>query len=156
MRHMNQSSFGFTLIELLVVVVIMGVLAAVAVPQYQKTVERVRLSEAFTVIRTLEKSSHALHWNQSLGVDEVLNLPCNNGCRSKHFVYMGYIEANAIHLEAYRAKNADLDNMPEVLLIVNGGENEGERVCVYNPTNSFYKSFCQEMEKKGWIVDTLF
>ncbi len=49
---------GFTLLELLVVVLIIGVLAAIALPQYNKEVEKGRATEALTILKTIANASH--------------------------------------------------------------------------------------------------
>jgi type IV pilus assembly protein PilE len=45
---------GFTLIEVLIVVIILGILATLALPQFTKTVERAKRSEALTNIAAVQ------------------------------------------------------------------------------------------------------
>ena len=49
----KNNNKGFTLIELLVVVLILGILAAMAMPQYFKAVERSRMTEAVTLLSNI-------------------------------------------------------------------------------------------------------
>ena len=57
MKNRIRREAGFTLIELLVVVLIIGILASIAIPQYFKVVERAKLAEAQAFLSNVKNSN---------------------------------------------------------------------------------------------------
>lgn len=143
---------AFTLIELLVVVLIIGILSAVALPQYEKAVRKTRIAEAKIILKKLTEAQDVYFlsnnelppsftsvssWNEVLDI----NIPqktqywtisideCVGGCANH--AYPKWESGYAI---GYASPNYD-------------GETKGHFFCCFS--NSSGEKICKELGGTG-------
>ena len=89
---------AFTLIETLVVVIIVGILAAIALPKYERSVERSYVTEAKITLNALVKNREMCEWD----FDDTDNSPCYNNADddddnfSQHLVFDFPVTTNCV------------------------------------------------------------
>lgn len=66
---MRNGKAGFTLIELLIVVVIIGILAAIAIPKFGATKDKSRLASVRSDVRNLMTSEEAYFFDNNVYAD---------------------------------------------------------------------------------------
>ena len=85
---MESNKTGFTLVELLVVVLIIGILAAVALPQYQLAVVKARAGTILPLLKTIAQAEEAYYMENGTYVSITTNNNPTNieltGCTQTH------------------------------------------------------------------------
>ena len=138
---------GFTLIELLVVVLIIGILASVALPQYQKAVEKSRAVQAITFIRSMGDAQAAYYLEngnyaqdiQELSIDFPGELVTNygygtNAVKTENFICRGASSSGYTDAIAYCNRSPyhqfyGIGQLKDGRLFCYGYNDEGIKIC---------------------------
>ncbi len=146
---------AFTLIELLVVVLIIGILAAVAVPQYTLAVDKAKLSNLMSIMQSLKDAQERYYLANNVyatTIDELdIDVPANaeytlNFSSAPQGIYGKYNNLKNIILTA--AQNHATGA---------GSEYKGMWICYAKKTDARANKLCQYLAKtknNGWSAET--
>ena len=133
---------GFTLIELLVVVLIIGILAAIAVPQYEKAVYKSRLASFLPTLKAIKEANEAYYLENGRYADDVKLLSVDFPAGSSRTTSSGEIlYPNGIYIDNLTGRNPAIGNQNIMLQLTRNNQTCGMFV-MYNHSNYPGKIFC--------------
>ena len=113
-----QKNAGFTLIELLVVVLIIGILAGVALPQYQVAVAKTRIAALIPMLRSIQQAQERYYMEHGSYAQDIrdLDVTCSSYGTGVHekWCYLDGKGYSTVHLDEGRYVVATDSRIPGV------------------------------------------
>lgn len=81
----REGAGGFSLIELMIVLVVMGILAAVAIPSYQAYVSKGRRADAVAAVTSVQQAQERLRANQPNYAEQLSDLGISATSAGGHY-----------------------------------------------------------------------
>lgn len=157
---------AFTLIELLVVVLIIGILASIALPQYGRAVERARAAEALQNVGALQRAvdiyllengypSTFIEFFGTTGqsilvTDMVTGLDCeqsSDSCQNEHFRYSSHCDSGACVVSVLRRAEDEMEDGYSLHFIKSKSTGAWTKRCDYGETKEW---LCKGLEPLGY------
>lgn len=113
MKNKFGSRMGFTLIELLVVVLIIGILTAVAVPQYQNAIAKARFTQLLTASDAIRDAEKVYYFNNGVFTQKVkmLTVSLPKSTNGTYFAGKNDVWTCAINYSYTGVADANIDTL---------------------------------------------
>ena len=157
---------AFTLIELLVVVLIIGILAAVAVPQYKRAVEKSHIVEAVANLRAIA-NAHQVYYlstGEYLDANSIGNLDIEipgaiidsgenkNRIQTKDWLYSPTnTQGHKLWALAQRTPYGVYTPQKHYYLYIHVGDSERIHCVAYDAAPDVEKKLCADIEANGTL-----